>query len=87
MPQGADRFSSLSLAEPGIQDYFRQAMGATIFSKKDDKLLDFISKRYADIFTPKTGGFRASSEVNLAEREVEAKREMCIRDRPYPAPQ
>ncbi len=79
MPQGADRFSSLSLAEPGIQDYFRQAMGATIFSKKDDKLLDFISKRYADIFTPKTGGFRASSEVNLAEREVEAKREQ--RDR------
>ena len=75
MPQGADRFSNLSLAEPGIEDYFRQAMGATLFSKKDDKLLDSISKRYADIFTPKTGGFKANSEVNVAEQEVKAAEE------------
>jgi len=72
MPQGADRFSNLSLAEPGIQDYFRKAMGATLFSKKDDKLLDSISKKYADLFTPKTGSLKANSDVNIAEQRVKA---------------
>jgi DNA repair exonuclease SbcCD ATPase subunit len=75
MPQGADRFHSLSLAEPGIEDYFRQAMGATLFSKEDDKLLGSISKRYSGIFTPKTGGFKANSEVSLAEQEVKTAKE------------
>jgi exonuclease SbcC len=79
MPQGTDRFSSPFLAEPGIEDYFRQAMGATIFSKNDDKLLDFIGKRYADIFTPKTGDFKANSEVNLARQDVEATKERLNR--------
>lgn len=71
MPQGADRFSSPSLAEPGIQDYFRQAMGATIFTRKDDELLGLISKKYADIFTPKEGDFKANSEVSLAQHQLE----------------
>lgn len=75
MPQGKDRFSSPSITEPVIQDYFRQAMGATLFSKKDDKLLGLISKRYADIFTPKTGDFKANSEVNRAEQEVKIAKE------------
>ena len=79
MPQGTDRFSSPFLAEPGIEDYFRQAMGATIFSKNDDELLDFIGKRYADIFTPKTGDFKANSEVNLARQDVEVTKERLNR--------
>lgn len=79
MPQGTDRFSSPSLAEPGVEDYFRQAMGATIFSKKDDKLLGLISKRYADIFTPKTGDFKANSEVSLAKQKVAAAKDQLDR--------
>lgn len=74
MPQDKERFASPSLSRH-MEDHFRQAVGATLFTSRDNRLLQLIDDRYAAVFTPKTGQISAKSELNQVRtqrKELEA---------------
>lgn len=66
MPQDKERFTSPSVSRQ-VEDHFRQAAGATIFTARDDKLLQLIDSRYAAVFTPKTADVQRRSELYQAQ--------------------
>ena len=69
VPQDKERFTSPRLSRP-VEDHFRQAAGATIFTARDDRLLQLIENRYASIYTPKTGVYQAGSEICRTETRL-----------------
>lgn len=79
MPQDKDRFTSPSVSRQ-VEDHFRQAAGATLFTRRDDRLVELLNSHYADIYTPKTGRISAKSELHQARmrrRELEERLDLA----------
>lgn len=68
MPQDKERLTSPSLSRH-MEDHLRQAVGATLFTPRDNRLLQLIDDRYAAVFTPRTGRISAKSELSQVETE------------------
>lgn len=70
MPQDKERFTSPCVSHQ-LVDHLRRLAGATIFTQHDDRIMQLIDNRFADIYTPKTAVYKAGSKVRQAEARLQ----------------